>query len=454
MDQLGKLKISISGVRGLCPEDLDQAAAYAFTRSYCDLIGSGQVVVSRDSRATGKDLKRAVLQALSDAGREIYDADIIPLPTTQVAITHCQAAGGIDITASHNPAEYNGLKFLDADGTFLHSDQVEQLRSGFTRYYDADAKFGDEEVSVKTIRNEAIRWHLDEITPHTIEGKKLLVAVDAVNGAGSEIVPKFLESIGCEVIHIATDPTQPFPHTPEPRPENLVWTQEQLQGKQFDVCVYTDPDADRLAILDETGQVVSEECILPLVAQELVAAGHTGIVVINQMTSQMTEAVFASNPDVTVTRSMVGEVHLVHMMKDTEAFFGGEGCGGLIDPDVHYGRDALVGIVYIINALRRTGKTISQLVAELPQFYLLKEKISTKDLADLEALYGAVQDHYADQSGIVVDRRDGLRLSWEDTWIHMRPSNTEPIVRIYIETPSKEEATGHFTVINDILSNL
>lgn len=454
MNALENLKISISGVRGLCPEDLDQAAAYAFTRAYCDLMSEGHIVVSRDSRPTGKDLKAAVLQALSDAGREIYDADIIPLPTTQVAITHCQAAGGIDITASHNPAEYNGLKFLEAAGTFLNPDQVEQLRTGFGQYYDADAKFGEEEIAVKNIHNDAIQWHLDEITPHAIEGKKLVVAVDAVNGAGSVIVPKFLEFIDCEVIRIATDPTQPFPHTPEPRPENLVWTQQQLQGKQFDICVYTDPDADRLAILDENGQVVSEECILPLVAQELVAAGSTGTVVINQMTSQMTEAVFASNPDVTVSRSMVGEVHLVQMMKEQQAFFGGEGCGGLIDPNVHYGRDALVGIVYIINALRRTSKTTSQLVAELPQFYLLKEKIHTQNLADLEALYAAVQDHYADQSGIVVDRRDGLRLSWADIWIHMRPSNTEPIVRIYIETLSKEEAIKHFTLINDILSDL
>ena len=429
-----ELMISISGIRGHAPEKLSPALAYAFTLGFSKSIPSGPIVVSRDSRASGFALKAAVLAALAEEGRTALDADLIPLPTTQIAVREFKAAGGIDVTASHNPIEYNGLKFLNGEGEFVDKTILEKVRT-FIEALPEETAVGEKTAQVKNIQEEAMRIHLDKVKATIFPGRKLIVALDATNGAGSFIVPKFLEEIGCEVVPIATDPSQPFPHIPEPKPENLVWTQEKLQGLSYDLCVVVDPDADRLVLIDEAGNLLHEETTLPLVLQEMIAEGKQGKVVINLSTSRMTEDV-AEGKGVTVLRAPVGEANVVALMKKEQAFFGGEGSGGIINPTINYGRDCMAGIVAVISLMRRTGKKLSELANELPKYEMSKTKFDIEKGADYNMLYEKIIVLFPEAS---INREDGLRLAFPDkTWVHIRPSNTEPILRLFGETNKKE----------------
>lgn len=427
-----ELMVSISGIRGVSPSILTPKLAYVFVYAYLQVMRDGPIVVSRDSRPSGLILKPAVLQAIADSGREILDADLVPLPTTQLAIEEYKAAGGIDITASHNPAQYNGLKFLNPDGTFLDQSQVDDLKKAVQTFSN---KPEPQEIRIRDIQKEATEKHFAKLQSKAVEGRSLTVAVDAVNGAGSVIIPQFLELLGCTVIPIATDPSQPFPHTPEPLPENLLWTQEQLKGKEFDLCVVVDPDADRLVLIDEKGGLIWEEATIPLVAEEMLQSGKSGTIVINMSTSRMTEDIAARHGS-KVVRSAVGERNVVTKMQEVGAFFGAEGSGGIIDPEVHYGRDSLVGIVNIINLMRRTGKPLSALVEELPSYVMRKTKVPLASRSDIQDIYDRLQKRFPE---VKAETSDGLRLSWDKKWIHLRPSNTEPIFRIIAEAPTEDE---------------
>ncbi len=441
------LMVSISGIRGHSPEVLTPQVAYAFTKAFVSVMPDGPIVLSRDSRASGHILKNAVMSALAESGREILDADLIPLPTTQIAVSELRASGGIDITASHNPIEYNGLKFLNNEGTFISKDILDKILA-YISALPEEIEIQEFTGTTKNIQSEAMQFHLDKIKARAITGRPLIVAVDTVNGAGSYIVPKLLEDIDCTVIPIATDPTKPFPHVPEPKPENLVWTQNELKGKIYDICVVVDPDADRLVLIDETGALLPEESTLPLVLSELILEGKKGSVVINLSTSRMTEDVGEKN-GITVLRSPVGEINVVAMMKKTGAFFGGEGGGGIIDSDIHYGRDSLSGIISIINLMRRTGKKLSELYAELPKYEMQKLKLNVPKDANYPVLYEKISALFLDAA---VNRDDGLRLVFSDkTWVHIRPSNTEPIFRIIGESTQKETLDDIILKIQNLL---
>jgi phosphomannomutase len=446
------LKVSISGVRGHCPEILSPDVAYRFVKAYSKITPQGPIVLSWDSRSSGKLLLPAILQALKEDQRPIFQIGLAPLPTTQIAVVHSKAAGGIDITASHNPAEYNGLKFLTNSGTFLEQKEVDLLRAAFEE--SPEYTPSDTQIQVSDMSQQATEWHLKAVLEKAIPGRRLTVAVDAVNGSGSFILPELLKRLDCDVIELANDPTQPFPHHPEPKPTNLTWTKEKLKGLDFDICLYVDPDADRLAALDENGDTFSEECLLPLMVTSLAKQGQTGVVVINQMTSQMTEAVAQGFNGLSVERSKVGEANVVAMMKETKAFFGGEGSGGLVDPTVHYGRDSLIGVVHLINLLRKDTRTISELVKSLPDFVLQKESRPVSSKESLPALYSKIKDWALIQNPEAhIDTRDGIRVSWDTTWVHIRPSNTEPIVRLFVEAPTQEIATNIINSTTKILDN-
>ncbi|MEI6477812.1 MAG: phosphoglucosamine mutase [bacterium] len=426
------LMVSISGIRGTVPEPLTAEVAYAFAWAYAAILPEGPVVVSRDSRPSGPELKGAVIRALQTQGREVLDADLIPLPTTQLAVEKTHAAGAIDVTASHNPAEYNGLKFLNNNGIFIDQATLDKLLEQVRAFSDHD---GHKDGVTTDIHEQAMGWHVELLKDKVLPGKRLMVAVDAVNGAGSIIIPRLLSQMDCDLLPIAVDPTQPFPHVPEPLPANLVWTQEQLKGKQFDLCLVVDPDADRLVVIDENGRLIPEEATIPLVAQELMLQGRKGPIVINMSTSRMTEDVAAQYGS-TVERSKVGEVNVVTRMQEVNAIYGGEGGGGVIDPEIHYGRDSLVGLTYVVSLIRRTGKPLSQLVDELPHYEMLKTKLPVPTGISLNEIYDKVQAKYPDAKA---NRLDGLRLDWADRWVHLRPSNTEPIFRIIAEAPTREE---------------
>lgn len=428
------LSISISGIRGHSPEVLTPGIAYALIRGYMQMLPAGSIVLARDARSSGTLLKQAVLQALADANRTVLDIDLLPLPTAQIYTVHTGSVAGIDITASHNPPEYNGLKLLDAAGNFLPIEVLEAIvaqAEHYTNYVPAPS------VPTPAVHTpQATAVHLAKLQPLYTTGTTLRVAVDACNSAGSFIFPQLLQELGCSVLPIATDPSKPFPRLPEPTPAHLQWTQEQLRGKEYDVCTIVDPDSDRLTLIDEQGTILSEEYTLPLIASLFILQGATGTIVINQSTSQMVE-LLTKGTGITIARCPVGEYNLVTTMRRTKAIFGGEGSGGMIDPRVHYGRDALTGIVHIISLLRLTGKTLSQLVAELPMCYMAKHKVAMNK-ATLPSTLRRIQQAFPIAD---VTTTDGLRLTFADQsiWVHIRASNTEPIVRIIAEGVQQTE---------------
>lgn len=428
------LKIAVTGVRGVTFTSLNEHIAFAFAEAFHRISPPGPIVVSRDTRLSGVLLKEAVMEALAKNGRKIIDADVIPLPTTQIAVEHFGAAGAIDITASHNPPQYNGLKFLDSHGTFLGQEKVDEMTSIVKREDIALAEAAS--FVAEDGKERAEEAHISLLEKFFVPGQKLRVALDAVNGAGSYIIPRLLERMGCETVLIAADPTQPFPHMPEPTPENLEWTKRRLEFIPFDFCAVVDPDADRLVLIDENRNILSEEMTVPLVAEEVLAEGRTGPVVINLSTSMMTDDV-AAKFGAEVIRVPVGESHVVSAMKRFGASFGGEGGGGVIDPEVHLGRDSLVGIVRIVGAMRRRNMKLSELAGASKRYEMSKLKIEVARMEDLQKAYRFVANRFPKAEK---DERDGLRLVWDGKWLGIRPSNTEPIVRITAESESAEEA--------------
>jgi len=436
-----ELYVRQTGIRGVAPKILSPELSAAFALGYSKILPAGPIVTSRDSRATGKEIKKKVIEALTADGREVWDGDLIPLPTTQTIINETKAVGGIDITASHNPPEYNGMKILRDDGTFISKEQLDTI-TDFVKNFKGQKNSKSKKGEVTDINKKARDKHIALVKAKAVRGKKkLTVAVDAVNGAASFVMPDFLQQINCQTIELASDPEKPFPRMPEPIPENLVWTQERLKGKDYDLCIVVDPDADRIVFIDERGKVVSEALTAPLVfAAALREAKRQkkplGPIVINLSTTLAVDEI-AAKYGVPVLRTPVGETFVVERMKKEKAFFGGEGSSGVIDPDIHYGRDSLVGAVNVINLVRRSGKPLSQLVSELPSYELERIKFPIAGI-DLDKMYKKLK---AELSAPEENREDGLHLSWpkEKKWIHIRPSNTEPIARIFAEAKTKSE---------------
>ncbi len=444
-----ELVVSISGIRGITPNILSEQLVYAFAYTFSSLLPPGPILVSRDSRASGIAFKKIVIQAFASQGRAIIDADLVPLPTTQIAIKESHCVGGVDITASHNPIEYNGLKFLDDHGIFIRKPFLDKLCGGVENF----KKLVEQKAikpEIKSINEQAIVWHLARVKNAIISGRKLIVAVDAVNGAGSIIVPKLLSLMNCEIIPLAVDPMAPFPHVPEPTPTNLAWTQNKLKNSTYDLCVIVDPDADRLVLMDETGVILSEELTLPLVAEELLLQGRKGAVVTNMSTSKMIDTV-AEKYGAEVIRSAVGEINVVEKMQEVGAFFGGEGNGGVIDPQVHYGRDSVVGIVNIINLMRRKNMKLSELRMSLDKFVMRKIKVPISEHLKMEVIEEKIKATFPDAN---INTIDGIRLDWKDTWIHIRPSNTEPILRIIGEGTVAEEIDGVIEKAKQIINSI
>ena len=441
---IDNLKVTISGIRGLSPQFLDGKATYVLVSGFSTMLPARSLVVmSRDNRETSLELYNSAKRAFLDAGCEVFELGIAPLPTLAIAIKSRQAVGGVMITASHNPSEYNGLKFLDYRGRYLDEDKVNYVASflskGDLQIPEESSKFvlGSDFQSALDIREAGLADHIARVSELVIEGKELVIAVDAVNGSASDLIVRFLEQHNCKVLKVATDSTQPFPHIPEPTPENLTWTREQLSGADYDVCVVIDPDGDRLTLIDELGNILSEELTLPLLVDNFLAENKTGKVVVNLSTSTMIDKVIAkANLDIKVIRSAVGEANVSTAIEKEKAFFGGEGNGGVIDPRVHLGRDALTGIAHLITLLRRhSEKKLSNLVAEIPVLHMKKTKFSVAGLKDIGTVVANVLATISDKPEI--SSIDGYYLNWpslNNSWVHLRLSNTEPIARLIGES--------------------
>ena len=445
------LMISISGIRGVVGESLtpDVAVKYAAAfGEYCKRANSRnpEVILGRDGRATGKIIANIVSSTLLSTGANVRALGICPTPTVQLAVEKTGAGGGISVTASHNPMQWNGMKFIAPTGMFLDADQNKELwslaDSGKAAY--SAWKF----IGTHTADDSWIGKHMDAVLSLSyvkkavIRDRKFKVVLDCVNAAGGLIIPTFLRELGCELIELNCDVSGNFSHPPEPIPENLTELATRVKSEHADLGIAVDPDVDRLVLITEDGEPFGEEYTIASVvkfvlAKEQAASRKSMKVVVNLSTTRAVEDIAATHK-AEVFRTPVGEINVAKEMKRVGAVIGGEGSGGVILPAVHLGRDAIVGIGLILQMLAESNGTLSAFKATLPQYSIAKGKIELgKKSADevLKALQGL-----HDGSG-KINRDDGLRIDFTDHWVHLRKSNTEPIVRIIAEAKTASKAT-------------
>lgn len=434
---MATLMSSISGIRGIVGDGLDPEIIIKYTKAYAEFIGSGKVVIGRDARITGEMVNQITTGTLLAKGIDVVDIGICPTPTVQFNVKKLKAQGGIAISASHNPNEWNALKLLNGTGQFLSPAEYVQMQKfladGQSNYKSWD-KIGKWTEYSKGIQNhiDAI-FDLGIIYVEEIRKKRFKVLVDCVNGAGAYILPDFLKEFGCEVIEMNCEKTGIFPRTPEPLPENLTETMKRVKSAKVDFGIVVDPDVDRLVLISDKGEPFIEENTITQIVQ-FVLSRKKGNVVVNLSTTRAVDDI-AAKYGCSVFRSPVGEANVVKKMKEVNAVIGGEGSGGIIFPELHYGRDALVGIALTLQYLSDYGKSISELKKELPQYFIVKKKIEVTKNPD--EVISKLTDNFSNQK---INTEDGLRVDFDDHWVHFRKSNTEPIVRIIVEAKSESKA--------------
>lgn len=440
------LMVSVSGIRGrvgeaLTPEVVARYAAAFGAWSAQRAGGAGRhratVVVGRDSRVSGPMFHRVVLGALQSVGCDVIDIGLTTTPTCQLAVEHHRAAGGLMISASHNPIEWNALKFIGSSGLFLEAAEGAEMRALVERGvpYAAWAALGQ-----ITTDDRAIARHIDRVLaiPYLdvagIRGRAFAVALDCVRGAGAAIMPELLGRLGCRVTTINAEMDGRFPRPPEPVAENLGELERLVRDTGAALGLAVDPDVDRLALVSDEGKAIGEDFTLAL-ATRVVLRHRKGTVVTNLSTSRIVEDV-AAQAGARVIRAPVGEVNVAVRMRDEQSPVGGEGNGGVILSEMHLGRDAPVGAALVLQLLHEEGRPLSQIVGELPRYVIVKDKLD-RPSAPLGTVYEALRAAFPDAHA---DTQDGLRLAWTDRWVHVRPSGTEPIVRVIAEAPSGAEA--------------
>src|SRR3954465_15362994 len=436
------LMVSVSGVRGrvgeaLTPEIMAQFAAGFGAWSLARNGGSATIVVGRDSRVSGPMFQPVVLSALQSVGCNVLDIGMVPTPTVQLAVEHHHAAGGLAITASHNPIEWNALKFIGPSGLFIEGGEAAEMRKV------VDGKIPratwDKLGTIEHDR-DAAREHIEKILAlpfldvEGIRKRKFLVALDCVNGAGGTFMPILLEMLGCKLSTINMEPNGRFPRAPEPVAENLGDLQKLVQDSHSEIGMAVDPDVDRLALVSDEGVAIGEDYTLALAAK-VVLRHRKGVVVTNLSTSRIVDDI-AAGGGTRVIRAPVGEVNVATRMRAEKSPIGGEGNGGVILSELHLGRDAPVGAAIMLQLLLEEGKPLSKIVAAYPRYIIVKDKLPRPN-APLDAVYEALKRAFSDAQ---VDTQDGLRLTWPDRWVHVRPSGTEPIVRVIAEAPTADAA--------------
>jgi len=436
------LMVGVSGIRGIVGKDLTEeiVARYATAFGLWAKERKALVVVGRDARESGPAFERAVVEGLVSAGCAVVKVGLVPTPTVQLAVEHHAAGGGIAITASHNPIEWNALKFIGPDGIFLDGADGIRVQGLVGKDGGGRGRMGGEEV---TTDGGAVARHLDAVLKlpavdvERIRKRKFTVALDAVRGAGGPVMRHLLERLGCEVAGINLETDGRFPRAPEPIPENLGGLSTLVTRAGAELGIAVDPDVDRLAIVDETGAPIGEDYTLAFAIRAAMGGtGGNGVVVCNLSTSLVVEDA-ARECGANVVRTPVGEVHVARAILRLAAVIGGEGNGGVMYPALHAGRDAPVAAALLLTLLARDGRRVSELVAAAPRYAIVKAKVARGPA--LEPVYAALRRRFADAQ---VDTQDGLRLAWRDRWLHVRPSNTEPIIRLIAEAPSGAEAQG------------
>ncbi len=431
-----ELIVSVSGIRGIVGQTLTPEPAARFAAALGHYLNGGRVVVSRDSRPSGEMLKHAVYAGLFSSGCPVDDIGIAPTPTVGIAVRNLGAAGAVQITASHNPAPWNGLKLFGPDGAVLSADKGKRVQELYTA--NAFPRAAWDRLGTLRIPPDVLADHRqavrDVVGVASIAAGNFRVFLDGNGGAGGPPGAELLAELGCEVVRHNCEANGDFAHDPEPTPANLAEVAPWVKQTGCHVGFVLDPDADRLSLIDERGECVSEELTLALAVQYRLREA-SGPVVVNMSTSRVIHDL-ATKAGCAFHRSAVGEANVVERMRSTHAVIGGEGNGGVIDPRLGWVRDPFIGMALVLSLMAEDRRPISELVANLPQYAMLKTKFAVA-LEHLPAALATLRATWPDASA---DTLDGLRLDGPDWWLHVRPSNTEPVVRVIAEAPTADHA--------------
>lgn len=441
---------SISGIRGTIGgptgDTLNPLDIVKFTSAYATFIGKNVnegekrlIVVGRDARISGEMVRSIVCGTLLGMGFDVVDLGLATTPTTELAVRHHKANGGIIITASHNPTQWNALKLLNAEGEFLTASDGAQVLDIAAR---EDFCYADvNNLGQYTVDSEFDSRHVEDVLALklvnvvAVKSRRFRVCVDAINSVGGLILPRLLDALGVEYTILNAEPTGRFAHNPEPLERNLQDIMSEVKNGGYDLGIVVDPDVDRLAFISEDGTMFGEEYTLVSVADYILS--HTPGNTVSNLSSTRALRDVTLQHGGTYFASAVGEVNVTTKMKEVGAVIGGEGNGGVIYPASHYGRDALVGIALFLSLLAERDVTPTQLRATLPTYYIAKNRIDLTPSTDIDAILARVKEMYANEQ---VTDIDGVKIDFADKWVHLRKSNTEPIIRVYSEASTMEEA--------------
>ena len=432
------LKVGVSGVRGIVGKSFSPQVATEFAQAFGTFVGRGPVVVGRDTRTTGMMVENAVIAGLQSVGCQPLLAGIVPTPTVLILTKELKARGGIAITASHNPVQWNALKFIGDNALFLNELRAEELINIYhSQEFNLTKESEIPEVAkIEDPMNPHYKKIADYVDLKKVSGKKFKVAIDCCNGVGAiHSVPFLRDYLSCEVISVLDKPTGAFEREPEPTPESLTALCEAVRRNGCDIGFAQDPDGDRLAIVDENGEPLGEDFTLTLGIQQVLNSHKKGPVAVN-LSSGKTVDYVTEQANEKVTRTKIGEINVSETMLEIGAVAGGESNGGLIIPAVHPCRDSYVSMAIILEMLADSGKSISALKAAIPEYHIIKEKIKVSNDASLKILR-AVRQHYQNET---LNLLDGVHVDFGDSWIHARRSNTEPVIRVMAEAPTREKA--------------
>ena len=436
---MDELIVSVSGVRGVVGTALTEEVALDFGRAFAAMLEGGTVTVARDTRTHGPMIQTALVEGLLQSGMDVVDLGVVTTPGAALMTNRLDVEGGVIITASHNPSEYNGIKFLQPTGPALRAADAAKLK----KLWQEKAIILAEVRGTLTIATSTHEAHVGAVCAITdvdlVRSKNFKVVVDSINGAGCAVTPMLLERLGCELVHLNAEPTGEFAHRPEPIAENLTELGEHIPAAGAAVGFAQDPDADRLVVFNERGEFLGEEYTLAL-ATAFALSQRSGPVAANMVTSRMVDAIAAA-AGCEVVRSPTGEANVVEAMQAHGCIFGGEGNGGVIDPRVVPVRDSLVGIAMMLEYMARTDLSISELAERIPAFTMLKDKLTCPPGA-AQRVIARTKEVFAGEPGATVNESDGLRIDLADGWVSVRASNTEPIMRITTEAsdPARAEA--------------
>ncbi len=433
------LKIGITGVRGIVGETLTPELIVEFAQAFGTYLDAGKILVGRDTRPSGIMVRAAVMAGLLSAGCEVINLGVCPTPSLQLAITQHHAQGGISITAGHNPSNWNALKFVRGDGLYLNAMQAEELLDIYHQGEFEKATW--EKIAPQIVSADALELHIEALKKSfnvaAIRARKFTVAVDCCNGACAVFAPRLLEELGCTVLAINDDLNAPFPHNPEPKRETMAQLRAVVKAGQADVGFALDANGERLGIVAETGEVLSEEATLPIAAL-IKLSQKSGAIVTHISTSSVSEKI-AARFGATVIRTPVGQSYISEAMLENNAVIGGEGNGAIVLPEIHCTNDSAAAMSLILEYLATTGNQISAVAAEIPSTVMLKRYVPIEPQLLFSKLHDArkaVENSDAES----IDFSDGIKLMWKDGWVHIRASNTESMLRLIAEADNETRA--------------